>query len=548
MRKSAGLHGAFRQSMAWLHTWSGLVFSILLYFIFVMGTFGYFTYEIDRWMKPELSSPSEFPTNESMLVSAISYLDAETENTRRYFIGLPTVRSNPSVSAFANYNEPNEEGDRFFRETLDPVSGAPVGARDTNGGRGLYEMHYALHYMPYEVAYYTVGVATLFMFLAIITGIVTHKKIFVDFFTLRLGKGQRSWLDSHNMTSVLALPFMLMITYSGLLFFLIQYSPGTMFLTLGLDREAVSQLNSHRNPVPEIREPTGAAAASADIRDMMAYVQQQWPDDLIRGVEILNPGEEGSVIRIDAVNDGISRESSRKSIHFDAAGQVLTPSLQRPADAKFLRGTLALHEGRFANYWLRWTYFLSGLLGCSMIATGLLLWAKKRRTQLKKGMEAPRTLVFIERTNLAIIVGLPLGVATYFWANRLLPLDIPERAAWELDMLFIVWGLSFIHAGARELRRAWREQVAFLAALCLLLPVVNALTSEAHLGNSLAAGDWARAGFDLTAIVFGLVLCGVWPKLVTPNANPARGLENLVHTSAGISAQPLTPQSRKISL
>ena len=62
-------------------------------------------------------------------------------------------------------------------------------------------MHYALHYMPYEVAIYIVGVATLFMLLALVTGIVVHKKIFVDFFTLRLGNGQRSWLDSHNSLS-----------------------------------------------------------------------------------------------------------------------------------------------------------------------------------------------------------------------------------------------------------------------------------------------------------------------------------------------------------
>ena len=56
----------------------------------------------------------------------------------------------------------------------------------------------------------------LLMLVAILSGIVTHKKIFRDFFTLRRGKGQRSWLDGHNATAVLALPFHLMITYTGL--------------------------------------------------------------------------------------------------------------------------------------------------------------------------------------------------------------------------------------------------------------------------------------------------------------------------------------------
>ncbi|MBE0380470.1 hypothetical protein PPRY_b0817 [Pseudoalteromonas prydzensis ACAM 620] len=38
----------FRQSMSWLHTWSGFVFAWLLFFIFITGTVGYFENEIDR--------------------------------------------------------------------------------------------------------------------------------------------------------------------------------------------------------------------------------------------------------------------------------------------------------------------------------------------------------------------------------------------------------------------------------------------------------------------------------------------------------------------
>ena len=45
---------------------------------------------------------------------------------------------------------------------------------------------------------------------------VTHRRIFKDFFTFRPAKGgQRAWLDAHNVTGVLVLPFYLMITFSG---------------------------------------------------------------------------------------------------------------------------------------------------------------------------------------------------------------------------------------------------------------------------------------------------------------------------------------------
>src|SRR5690606_40986556 len=45
------------------------------------------------------------------------------------------------------------------------------------------------------------------------------------FFTFRPRKGQRSWLDAHNATAVLALPFHFMITYSGLLLFMYMLMP-----------------------------------------------------------------------------------------------------------------------------------------------------------------------------------------------------------------------------------------------------------------------------------------------------------------------------------
>ena len=44
----------FRASMAWLHTWAGLLLGWVLYFMFVTGTAGYLDTEIDRWMQPEL--------------------------------------------------------------------------------------------------------------------------------------------------------------------------------------------------------------------------------------------------------------------------------------------------------------------------------------------------------------------------------------------------------------------------------------------------------------------------------------------------------------
>ncbi|MFP3787432.1 PepSY-associated TM helix domain-containing protein, partial [Burkholderia sp. SIMBA_024] len=77
-----------------------------------------------------------------------------------------------------------------------------------------YRLHFDLHYLPVVCARYIVRCCAMFMLVPIISGIITHKKIFKDFFTFRPGKGQRSWLDFHNASAVLALPYHAMITYT----------------------------------------------------------------------------------------------------------------------------------------------------------------------------------------------------------------------------------------------------------------------------------------------------------------------------------------------
>lgn len=92
--------------------------------------------------------------------------------------------------------------------------------------------------MPRVWGRWIVGIATMFMFVAILSGVITHKKIFTDFFTFRPKKGQRSWLDAHNATAVLALPFHLVITFSGLVLLMFMLMPWGIQAIYGGDTNA----------------------------------------------------------------------------------------------------------------------------------------------------------------------------------------------------------------------------------------------------------------------------------------------------------------------
>ena len=64
----------FRQAMAWLHTWAGLIFGWLLFAIFLTGTLAYFKDEISHWMQPEI--PARAVSSEASLTLAQHYLSS----------------------------------------------------------------------------------------------------------------------------------------------------------------------------------------------------------------------------------------------------------------------------------------------------------------------------------------------------------------------------------------------------------------------------------------------------------------------------------------
>lgn len=85
----------FRQAMAWLHTWAGLIFGWLLFAIFLTGTLAYFKDEITHWMQPEVQA---HPLDDGRsLAVAQSYLQQQAPTAARWFITLPT-RRDPGLS------------------------------------------------------------------------------------------------------------------------------------------------------------------------------------------------------------------------------------------------------------------------------------------------------------------------------------------------------------------------------------------------------------------------------------------------------------------
>ncbi|KAF7276615.1 hypothetical protein GWI33_010027, partial [Rhynchophorus ferrugineus] len=217
-----------RQSMSWLHTWISLLLGWLLYAIFLTGTLSFFQNEISVWMKPELHQSLSNQTRTQQLSTALRVLEEKAPDATAWQIRFPNARQ-PTINVSVRQQGDDPRSRRGGKQMiLDSTTGEEITPRETRGGSFLYRFHFELYGIDRIKGRWIVGIATMFMFVAIISGIITHKKIFTDFFTFRPGKGQRSWLDAHNATAVFALPFHIMITFSGLLLLMYMLMPWAM--------------------------------------------------------------------------------------------------------------------------------------------------------------------------------------------------------------------------------------------------------------------------------------------------------------------------------
>lgn len=507
-----------RQSMAWIHGWLGLLAGWILFAMFLTGTASYFRPEITQWMQPEFRSVPVSAAQASR--TATRYMQRVGADDVQWFVYLPDART--SATRIYEERNPASKVPAVAGEiVLDPATGEPLRARATQGGEHFYRFHFQLQ-LPYPWGRWLAGLCAMFMLGAIVSGVITHKRIFADFFTMRWNKGQRSWLDAHNVSAVLALPYHAMITYTGLITLVAMYMPWpvTANYVKPLDFDAVAF------GIPADRAATGTPAPLVDIGSLVANAEARFGAPATRMV-VRNPNDSAATVTVYR-HPSASLNARGPSVTYSGSdGRVLETSGGSGPALATAGVMLGLHVAQFAGTALRWTYFALGLTGAAMVGTGLLLWTAKRR---KPGAAPFFGLMLVERLNIAVVAGLPVAMAAYLLANRLIPADAAGRADLEVAAMFWTWGLLAVVQLARPARRAWAEGFAIGAVAFVALPVVNAVTTARGLPGSLSNGDTLFAAFDLAMVGVAAVLAvGSWRAGRTVETPVRRRVREMVH-------------------
>ena len=514
---------SFRQSMAWLHTWCGLACGWLLCAIFLTGSLSVFRDPITRWMEAQpLATVAQGERLDAgrAVDHAARYLGEHAAGARFWRVQLP---QHPGEAMTLTWRL--GAGTRHVALSAD--NGAPLTqglARKTEGGRHFMSFHYMLH-LP-VLGFWLVGGLTLGLLVALISGVVVHRRIFLDFFTFRPGRGPRSWLDAHNATAVMTLPFLLMIAYTGLSIFYTSYMPGPLRAVYGAEPDAYSRFQSDlSSPAQLPLSPLGPEGQT---------VTSQWSELMQRAQVLLGqparlllidrPGAPGMSVRVlgqaDTARPSQALFTPQASVLFDGVSgavlQVQLPEAATLAVGERIYGVIkSLHFADFGGWSMKWLYFISGLLGMLMMAAGTLLFTIKRRIKSQREFGAATAGVYrvVNALNVACVAGMGVACIAYFYANRLLPIEMPGRALWEIRSFLLVWLATLVHALVRPSHKAWSEQLSCAALLCFGLPLLNLLTTGQHIGRYIAADDWQRASVEGVALTFGVLLVVALRKL-----------------------------------
>ncbi|MDQ7746971.1 PepSY-associated TM helix domain-containing protein [Hydrogenophaga pseudoflava] len=527
----------FRQSMTWLHTWFGLVIGFVLIVVFFFGSLSVFDREIDRWAIPQTRfDPQPMPSFDQVLLPAFGKIEPDEADYAANMATLHDPARGPMTPrtelpadeywAYTTHRDPvlrmgigfkvplakDPDGHNHIHgeTTIDPRSGAVVRADQLKiGSDWFYPMHYSLNWQWKNLGIFLVGLAALVMLAALVSGVVIHRKIFREFFTFRPKKHtQRSALDLHNMSGVVALPFHFFFAFTGLVIFAAFYFlPVSQFQLKGLhDRHEVMEAQETGLP----HHAAGVPAPLASVDAMVAEAKRRWAARDMAGevgfLTVHHVGDANSYVSVyRAGSDRVALVG--EGIHFKGStGELLREDPPRSAVSDINEFLTGLHLQHFEHWFLRWLYVLGGLLGCVCIATGFVFFVEKRKQQhAKTGGQGSR---IVDALAVATVTGMVIAATGMLVANRLLPPDLAGKGDWEKTAFFGLWALALAHALVRSapvaqarMNPAWREQCWAIVALSVAAVALNAITTGDHLVKTVFTDTyWAVAGVDLSLL------------------------------------------------
>jgi uncharacterized iron-regulated membrane protein len=387
----------FVRAMLAGHSALGLAFAALIYVVCLSGTLSVFLHELQRWEQPD--GPLVDAVGADAVAAAVSagYAQAKADNgAHDMFLMGPSVYPRRLLVTYHDH-ETNVDGDWLADD-----QGRLVVRVAAPWAEFIAALHMQLH-LPRTWGLYLVGLTGVALLSSLVSGLLSHPRIFKDAFALRWGGSPRlQEADLHNRLSVWGLPFHFVVTLTGALLGLSTLIVGVLALAAygGDSQKAFADLFGPRAGADE------TAAPVPDVGAMIRHVQSTQPEATFSSVSIQHIGTAGQVVQLGMRAPG--KIAFSKTYHFNSDGQPLSVDEGKPGGAvgQWILGAIQpLHFGWFGGMPVKLLYGLLGLALTVITHSGVVIWLARRRD---KGRPAPKW----EKVWAAVTWSQPLGFAT----------------------------------------------------------------------------------------------------------------------------------------
>jgi len=370
-RKRVFLPPQFVRAMLAGHSALGIAFAALIYVVSLSGTLAVFLHEFHRWEQPDapVAGDALSPDAVNALLKA-TYEKALSLNAAHdvFIMGPGPVQKRVLVN-FHDHDsgvEGNWIGD---------ANGNLVVAHHAPWSEFVEGLHIHLH-LPRTWGLFLVGLTGVALLSSLISGLLSHPRIFKDAFALRWGGARRlEQADLHNRLGVWGLPFHVAVSTTGALLGLSTLIVGVLALA-AYDGDSEKAFSVILGPQPGKDE---TAAPLPDLGAMMRQVQTAKPDAAFVSAFIQHLGEAGQVVHLGMRTSG--HLATANSYYFDGSGKPLGDGgLETGSAGQQILGALQpLHFGWFGGFAVKIVYGLLGLALTVVTHSGIAIWLARRR-------------------------------------------------------------------------------------------------------------------------------------------------------------------------
>ncbi|MFT4089192.1 MAG: PepSY-associated TM helix domain-containing protein [Asticcacaulis sp.] len=367
----------FVRAMLAGHSALGLAFAALIYVVCFSGAVAVFTEEFRQWENP--SAPRVEAVSDDVMDKAFGAIIDKAPWAHGVFVFLPTADEKAlRVTASPDFGDTEHK-------TLNYYADAEGNLRQ-EGSYAWTEFQAILHtrlHMPGMWGGFIVGLTGVALLSSLVSGILSHPRVFKDAFTLRFGPNKRlQEADIHNRISVWGLPFHVIVSLTGAFLGLTTIIVGVLALAVFKgDANQAYALFMGPHPVDDPRP-----APRPQLQGMLVDLANRDPKAVPTYIMAEHPLETGAAV---AINAQTPTHLSRGEMYvYDGKGAYLGNWgwEQGTLGQKIYAAMAPLHFGWFGGWSVKIIYAVLGMGLAAVTSSGVAIWLARRRD---KGRPAP---------------------------------------------------------------------------------------------------------------------------------------------------------------